>query len=264
MSEGQTWHYGMVSDLWAKFILDTPEMDYLQQQIQRYGQPVLDLACGAGRLLAPLAKDGIDIDGCDLSEDMLARTRERLDREGTSAELFNQAMHELDLPRRYRVIYCIGSFGLAGSRMDDLEALKRCYTHLRPGGALILNIQSDYTSPDAFDQLLQDYRDTLPRPWPDEGKEYVDEDGTVYISKIRWLEVDPLAQFLLREIRVEKWQDDKLVAEEEHLLTGRYYFVNEFDWMLRLAGFDDIILHGDYEEQQATAEHHELTFIARR
>ena len=60
--EAQTWHFGLVAQLWAKFLLDTPELAYYQEQVQRFGQPVLDLACGAGRLLVPILQSGVDID----------------------------------------------------------------------------------------------------------------------------------------------------------------------------------------------------------
>jgi hypothetical protein len=39
--------------------------------------------------------------------------------------LFAQAMHQLDLPRRYRSIVVCGGFGLGGNRAHDLEALWR-------------------------------------------------------------------------------------------------------------------------------------------
>ena len=78
------------------------------------------------------------------------------------------------------------------------------------------------------------------------------------------LSLDPLAQSLVREMRVEKWQDGQLVVREEHILTGRMYFYNEFDWMLRLAGFEEIAVQGDYTYQDVTAEHRELVFIARK
>ena len=41
------------------------------------GGPVLDLGCGTGRLLIPLAHDGFDVVGVDLSAPMLARAQAR-------------------------------------------------------------------------------------------------------------------------------------------------------------------------------------------
>lgn len=264
MAESKTWHYGLVSDLWAKFLLDTPELPYLQKQIERYGQPVLDLACGAGRLLVPLLAGGVDIDGNDISADMLARCRERVERDGFAVSLYQQPMEALALPGKYRLIYICGSFGIGSSHEGDLETLRRCYQHLEEGGALILNIQVNYTSPDAFDFMLKEYWDSLPEPWPEEGKRQVDQDGSVYISRIRYLAVDPLHQTELREIQVEKWQGDALHAREEHTLVTRFFFRNELEWMLRLAGFQEITVHGDWEEQEATAAHNELVFVAMR
>ncbi len=262
--EAQTWHYGLVAQLWAKFSHDTPELPYIHKQIQHFGQPVLDLACGTGRLLIPLGKRGVDIDGCDISGDMLALCQERADREDLLVKLYKQPMYELDLPRRYKLIYICGSFGIAGSRQGDLQTLRRCYDHLEEGGALVISIQSDYTSPDAFDDLLKEERDALPEPWPEEGKRQVDADGLAYISRSRTLAVDPLKQSFVREIRVEKWDDKELLESEDRKFTGRFFFYNEFDWLLRLAGFDDIVVHGDYIEQPATADHSELVFVAKK
>ncbi len=260
--ESQTWHYGLVAQLWARFLHDTPELPYYQKQIQHFGQPVLDLGCGAGRLLVPILKSGVDIDGCDISGDMLAACQERAEQAGLPFRLYQQPMYELDLPRQYGLIYICGSFGLAGSRQGDLETLKRCYRHLKPGGALMINIEAEYTFPDAWLDWLKENREALPQPWPEEGKRYVDASGAVYLSKIRLLSLDPLEQSLVREIRVEKWQDDQLITYEEHTLTGRMYFHNEMDWILRLAGFEQIVAQGDYTDQDVTADHRDIVFIA--
>jgi SAM-dependent methyltransferase len=72
----QTWHYGLVADWWAQFSEAAPEeLAYYRAPIERNGQPALDLACGTGRLLLPLLRARLDIDGCDLSPDMLGRCR---------------------------------------------------------------------------------------------------------------------------------------------------------------------------------------------
>lgn len=100
----QSWHYGLMAQWWAEFNVEAPELGYYKGAIERYGQPALDLACGTGRLLVPLLKDGLDVDGCDLSADMLACCRLRAERMELSPRLYLQAMHALDLPRRYRSI----------------------------------------------------------------------------------------------------------------------------------------------------------------
>ena len=104
MSEqAQTWHYGLVARWWAEFnTADPEELAFYQGFVERNGEPALDLACGAGRLLLPMLRAGLDVDGCDVSADMLARCRELADAEGMAPQLYQRAMHALDLPRKYR------------------------------------------------------------------------------------------------------------------------------------------------------------------
>ena len=52
------------------------------------------MGCGTGRLLIPYLKAGLDVDGCDISADMIALCRERAEREGLAPTLRVQAMHE--------------------------------------------------------------------------------------------------------------------------------------------------------------------------
>ena len=66
-----TWHYGVVARWWAEF-KDSRPRDRLLPEFVEAGQPALDVACGTGRLLLPYLRAGLDVDGCDVSEDMLA------------------------------------------------------------------------------------------------------------------------------------------------------------------------------------------------
>lgn len=262
--EPKIWHYGLMAERWAEFLHDTPELDFLKKAIERYGQPVLDLACGAGRLLLPLARSGVDIDGSDFSQDMLDQCARLAHRDGLDPQLYQGPMDALDLPRRYRTIYIIGSFGLAGARSRDLATLKRCRAQLESGGALILNIQAEYTSPEAWEMWLPEYRATLPEPWPEDGKARTASDGSVHRGYFRTMRLDPLNQCYSREVRLEKWIDDQLVASETYSLDGQMYFKSEVELMLQVAGFSDIRVQGDYTDQPATSASDEIVFTAVR
>ena len=111
----RTWHYGLVAKWWAEFSEGGREIAYFQKYVER-GQPALDVACGTGRLLIPYLRAGLDVDGCDVSPDMIALCREKAEREGLSTTLFVQPMHELDPPRTYRTIFVCGGFGLGSNR----------------------------------------------------------------------------------------------------------------------------------------------------
>ncbi|MGD8865683.1 MAG: class I SAM-dependent methyltransferase [Anaerolineales bacterium] len=256
------WHYGLMAERWAEFLHETPELEFLKQTIQRYGQPVLDLACGAGRLLLPLAQEGIDIDGSDFSVDMLDHCTRLAKEKGLKVDLYQSAMDAIDLPRRYRTIYIIGSFGLAGSRERDLEALKRCYAHLDAGGTLILNIQAEYTDPDVWNRWLPQYRSSLPEPWPEDGRPRIASDGSEHRGYFRTTKLDPLNQTYSREVRLEKWSSGELVAQEQYALDGQMYFKCEVELMLKVVGFQVIKVWGDFSQDAATDQHDEIVFTA--
>ncbi|TML87256.1 MAG: class I SAM-dependent methyltransferase [Actinobacteria bacterium] len=210
----QTWHHGIVARWWAEFNVDGPEIPYFQKFIADEGQPALDLACGTGRLLIPYLRAGLDVDGCDVSPDMLALCRERAEAEGLSPKLFAQAMHELELPRRYRTVVVCGGFGLGANRAQGFESLRRIYEHLEPGGVLLLDN-------------------------------------------------DPLAQSVTIEMRADMWRNG-VHEGEEHVLRMSLYFTPELVSLLERAGFDDIMLRGDYTDEEPNADTDFVVFIARK
>ncbi|MFN2175585.1 MAG: class I SAM-dependent methyltransferase [Anaerolineales bacterium] len=105
----QVWHYGLVARWWAEFNSEGPEIEYFMDLIKRYGDPALDVACGTGRLLIPFLRAGLEVDGCDISADMIVLCTQKAQTEGFSPQLYRQAMHELALPRKYKTIVVCGS-----------------------------------------------------------------------------------------------------------------------------------------------------------
>jgi SAM-dependent methyltransferase len=259
----QTWHYGLVAKWWAEFIEGGPEIDYFRRFIERDGQPALDVACGTGRLLLPFLRAGLDVDGCDVSEDMIALCRERAEREGLSPTLFVQPMHELDPPRTYQTIIVCGGFAVGSDRAHDRLALSRFYEHLQPGGTLVLDNEVPYAETRQWSQWLREGRSALPEAWPegDQDRRRASDDSELALQS-RLVALDPLEQHATLEIRARQWRNDRLVAEEQHPLDLGLYFANELGLMLELAGFDVVAVHGSHEERAATADDDFVVFVA--
>ncbi len=262
--EPQTWHYGLVARWWAEFNVDGPEIEYFRRFVED-GQPALDVACGTGRLLVPYLRAGLDVDGCDISPDMLAECRERATREGLHPpNLYAQATHELDLPRRYRTIVFCGGFGLGGHREHDVEGLRRLYEHLDPGGVLVLDNEVPYADAHLWGYWHEEKRAGMPQPWRDEGDRRVGSDGTEYELRSRILDLDPLSQCATIEMKAATLRDGKRVVEEDHLLRMTMYFTSELVLMLERAGFSDVELRAGYRDAPPTSGDDFVVFIARK
>jgi SAM-dependent methyltransferase len=258
----QTWHYGLVSRWWAEFNLDGPEIDWFRPFVEA-GQPALDAACGTGRLLIPYLQAGLDVDGSDISADMLERVRERAEREGLAPpNLYAQAMHELALPRRYRTIVVCGALGLGGS--DLTTSLRRLYDHLEPGGVLVADNEVPYAQQWLWKYFLKEERSVLPRPWRKRGDRRKTADGDELELRSRVLEVDPVTQCAIMEMNARLWRGDELVAEEQHELSNTLHSTREVVLELEAAGFRDVEVRAGYEDRPLTADDDFAVFIAKK
>ena len=260
--EPVNWFYGLMAERTAEFAPDAHQVPFFQREIERFGQPVLDLGCGVGRLLLPLLRAGVDIDGCDISGDMLRHCRDKAVSQGLEPRLYQQPMHAFDLPHQYRTIYIWDAFNLAGNRDKGLAALRCCLAHLQEGGALLLNIEADYAWPEWWEKLEPAKSKTLPEPWPEEGKRRVAADGSEYVERFRLVSANLLEQSYVRQVRIEKWVASQLVASQEDTMRGDIYLKNEMLLMLQVAGFRQVTVRGDYTDQPATLDSKELMFTA--
>lgn len=263
---GVTWHHGLIARWWAEFNLpEDREVDYYAAAIARFGQPALDLGCGTGRLLLPLLGRGLDVDGVDVSADMLAYARAAADAAGREATLVAQALHELALPRRYRTIFACGVLGIGGDRALDREALRRVHDHLEPGGAFVLWHEFPYAGLDetAWARWLPGRRSALPRPWPDAGERRRTAVGDEIELRTRLADHDPLRSRHTYEIEARLRREGSEVAREAYALHENLYFAPELLLLLELAGFHDVELEAAYEHRPATPDDDTVIAIAR-
>ena len=109
------------------------------------GGPLLELGCGTGRVLLPLARDGYEVTGVDLSSQMLDFCRARLQLESEETRervtLVESDMSSFDLGRKFGAIFCaFNSFHHLRTAEQQLSCLERCHTHLMRHGILVLDL----------------------------------------------------------------------------------------------------------------------------
>lgn len=259
----QTWHYGVMARHWAENNTTGPEIAYFQKCIQRYGQPSLDTGCGTGRLLIPFLRAGLDVDGCDVSADMLAYCRSTAQSDGLHPNLYQQPLHALDLPRRYQTIVACGVFGIGVSRDLDMEALRRFHHHLLPGGVLLLEQHMPYANSNVWPLWRKDARQHLPELWPDYVLQAPDP-GEEYALHYRLVAVDPLKQQTIGEMRLLEFKAGEIMSDVIHTLTSNYYFRPELQMMLEAVGFHIENVMGSWNDTEATANDDVIVFIARK
>jgi len=261
----QTWHYGLIARWWAEFNESDPEeLAFYRGCIERFGQPALDVACGTGRLLVPLLAAGVDVDGIDLSDDMLAFARDAAQQRGYQPRLLRQAMGELEPPRTYRTVYICDSFGIGGRRADDQTMLRRIHDVLEPGGALVFSHDLPHDDPAQWAYWLPDRRRELPQPWSEGGDRRRAANGEEIELGGRIFDLDPSSQVVTMQMRPRLYRDGALVSEEEHTIRIALYFRQELLAMLADAGFRSVEVQAPYAGRAATADDTSLVFIARR
>ncbi len=119
----------------------TEDIDFWVGQARRYGGPILELACGTGRIAIPLAREGFEVTGIDLAESMLEQAERNSEEEGLDAEWAKADMRHFSLGKTFPLVICPSQ---SISRMLTIEDLEECLSrvkeHLTPGGLFIMEL----------------------------------------------------------------------------------------------------------------------------
>ena len=103
----------------------------------------VDLACGTGSVAILLAKQGLNVTGVDLSEDMLCVASQKAQDLENPPRFVCQPLQELWLPRGVDLAVCaLDSLDYILDPNDCKEAIKRVYKALNPGGIFIFDVNT--------------------------------------------------------------------------------------------------------------------------
>jgi len=122
------------------------------------GKTVLDLGCGTGENLVPLAKRGAQVIGIDISPDLIQLAQQRINSYGLTATVRPGSAYDTELPDES--VDVVFSMALL-HHLDLPKARNEIYRILRPGGLFILR------EPIRFSRTMNSLRKLFPAPEAD-------------------------------------------------------------------------------------------------
>ena len=204
------------------------------------GDPVLELGCGSGRLLVPLAESGHRVTGLDASPAMLSRAR-AVATEADVADrvtLFQGGMEAADAaPGGPFGIVIVALNGLMHLPTQDAQrrALAAARRALDPRGQLVLDVL--HPTPTALAALDQAF--SHDGTWRDADGRRVD--------KFAARRVLPGEQTILTDLWYDRLDDGGRVHRTATSYPMRYLHRAELELLLEMAGFTEWRVYGGYE-----------------
>ena len=102
---------------------------------------VLELACGSGQLIVPIAAQGWAATGLDLSAKMLAAAQRRAAAAAVQVKYIEAEMRDFNIGRHFSFIFIARNSLLHLIELDDFAAFFSAVRHhLEPGGVLAFDV----------------------------------------------------------------------------------------------------------------------------
>lgn len=211
--------------------------------------PILEPAVGTGRLMIPLLKKGFDLQGFDLSPQMLAICKANLrQQQEDEKRVYQASFTDFQYAQKFAAIMIpSGTFLLMTEDQDIQVALKNFHAHLMPGGQLIFDI---------FLQPEFQVGRTQIREFP------INEEEKISLTMTE-AEINHLTQVTTTYHRYEVWKNHQLVQTELEVFRLKWLGLQEIQLLLQNAGFYNIQITANYQENSApTSATDTITVIA--
>lgn len=236
------------------------EADWYLERARRFGRPVLDLACGTGRLSLLLLREGFDVTAIDGSAGMLAVFRQKLEAEGEERRhrlrILNQSMARFDAGQRFNTIICCDAFFHNLTVEDEIACLEAVARHLTPQGRFLFNLPHPTCGFILHAARTEGKRFGRKQEYPRAGAP-----GHITVERLE--RGDTLAQTIETSLRFTVYDAQGRQVEQSHSAwRTRYLFRWEAVHLLYRCGFEVEELAGGYAGQPV-GEDGQLVFQAR-
>lgn len=212
-----------------------PVLDFYRRQVVRYGEPVLELACGTGRITIPLAQAGTNITGLDISKHMLGQAEQKSFERGLNIPFVEGDIRNFNLSQKFKLIF-IAAQSL--THLHILQDIEKCFAcvrrHLAKGGRFLIEMHNPSI------QLLN--REPGHRYSVGDYEDYETQKLITLTEEVRY---DAASQ-----VNHITWYFRGEVDQHERELSFemRQFFPQEFDALLMYNDFLIEQKYGDYDE----------------
>jgi SAM-dependent methyltransferase len=185
-----------------------PAVDFYRAEAGRTDGQILELGCGTGHKLIPIASDGYSCVGLDRSSDMLAEARRKADESGVLVEWVQGDMAAFDLGRTFDLVLITANSLLHLHEADDLVSCFRSVRrHLAPGARFIFDVFNPSVPMLAAADGVRRTRESLSFADPDRGRVRVDiaetYDASVQVTRGTWyLSTDSEPDFVVAPLEI--------------------------------------------------------------
>ena len=237
------------------------DIHFYVEMAQKMGGPVLELGCGTGRALMPIAKAGLDIAGLDYSSRMLEVLKAKLQDESTEVqkrvELIQGDIRNFDLGKKFNLVTIpFRPFQHLLTVEDQMACLRCIHRHLFDGGKLVF---------DLFNPSLMRLIDPKSSEESMDEPPFVMSDGSQVVRKHRLVKVDLADQIIGSEIIYYITHPDGYIERLVHGFKMRYLFRYEVEHLLARTGFQVEAAYADFDKSPLGSKYPgELIFIAKK
>lgn len=236
------------------------DVQFYVAEAARVEGAVLEVGCGTGRVLLPLAQAGHTVVGIDASEQMLARCRAKLVDEPeavrTRVALHRADARSFDLVEKFRLVIAPFRVMQHLTTIDDqLRFLDSVARHLEPGGRFVFDVfNPKFTALTAADGIERE--DTPGQLLPD-GRSFR---RGVRVVRVRWVEQ-------VSEIELIYYVAPTAGAPAQRYVQGfdmRWYLRAELVHLLERSGFNIQTIYGAFDRAPLTDASPEQVVVAER